>query len=100
MITYNVAELYSQLTLNDIVTARPPSIVRETFNPSSLWGAAMRLVSSSGINMYRARASLVIAFNIEHKISVTPSAPQRLDGLNVSLTMEGRLAVTMSFNVS
>ena len=67
MITYNVAELYSQLTLNDIVTARPPSIVRETFNPSSLWGAAMRLVSSSGINMHRVRASLVIALNIEHK---------------------------------
>ena len=37
----NATELYSQLTLNDSVTARPLSIVRETFNPSSLWGAAM-----------------------------------------------------------
>ena len=36
LVCMNVSELYSQLTLNDRVTARPPTIVRETFNPSSL----------------------------------------------------------------
>lgn len=62
----NATELYSQLTLNDSVTARPLSIVRETFNPSSLWGAAMWLVSSWNINMHRASVCLVMIINIKH----------------------------------
>ena len=62
---YVLHKFYSQLTVNDSVTARPPTIVRETFSSSTLWGAAIQLVSSSDINVHRTKACLVVALNIE-----------------------------------
>ena len=47
-----------------------------------------------------ARHALALCMFMPDELTNHIAAPQRLEGLNVSLTMEGGLAVTMSFSVS
>ena len=44
--------------------------------------------------------ALALCMFMADELSNRIAAPQRLEELNVSLTMEGGLAVTMSFSVS
>ena len=44
--------------------------------------------------------ALALCMFVPDELTNHITAPQRLEGLNVSLTMEGGLAVTMSFIVS
>ena len=46
------------------------------------------------------RHALVLCTFMSDELTNCIAAPQRVDGLNVSLTMVGGLAVTLSFTVS
>ena len=46
------------------------------------------------------RHTLALCMFMLHELINPIAAPQRLEGLNVSLTMDKGLAITLSFNVS